>query len=786
MIAAFLRLIRQGGSIVLTSIVPDGPATTNSFDDPDLAEAWARARNDNGEGVFTHVNPTTGPLIKKATKTDIAALEFLHVDLDPRVGEDLALEKTRLLGLLTTNRPKGIPAPTIIVDSGGGYHAWWRLDEPIPINGDVAKAEEAERWNRALEAAFGADACHDCSRLLRLPGTKNWPNKKKRDKGRTATDAFIVESSEGGKSYPLSAFASLKLPPLKVGVPITGGHPGITPQSPGRSSFGEPLSVGNDELLRWAAQAGVSLPDRPLALIATGDASEWGSDRSQMVFYVCAELLRAGVPELLIASAIHDTANPIHAHVHEKGGRNPWTYAQRQVQRAKESNAASGEPVAPELAEMNARHAVIVSGKVRVLSWSRTSPRIDRLAPDLQSFEDFRNRYRHQRVIEGIDQGGNPIYRRKGEWWLDHPQRREILGICFAPGEPAEVDGFQNLWRGWGVEPKRGDWSLMREHVRSILANGNEEHANYILRWAAWAVQNPEKQAEAALVFRGRQGTGKGFFGRTLKDLFGQHGLHIKSAKHLTGDFNLHLRDCCLLFADEAIAPGDKGAESRLKGLITEPDLTIEGKGENLVTEPNHLHVVMASNEDWVVPAQADERRFAVFDVSSTHQRDRAYFEAMAAQLEDGGKAAMLFDLLEMPLDEWHPRWAIPQTNALAKQKAEGLIGFEAFAFDLLVCDEWPVDQDIGGYRFVATQTLHESAQRWLRGRPGVNHVTANKIGEVMADLLGCRKHRISGGRNGYLLCDTSEMRRRWNAARFAWAWDTSVTTVSEPERAPF
>jgi hypothetical protein len=37
--------------------------------------------------------------------------------------------------------------------------------------------------------------------------------------------------------------------------------------------------------------------------------------------------------------------------------------------------------------------------------------------------------------------------------------------------------------------------------------------------------------------------------------------------------------------------------------------------------EPNRLHVVMASNEDWVIPAGPYERRYQVQDVANTHRR---------------------------------------------------------------------------------------------------------------------------------------------------------------------
>jgi hypothetical protein len=55
--------------------------------------------------------------------------------------------------------------------------------------------------------------------------------------------------------------------------------------------------------------------------------------------------------------------------------------------------------------------------------------------------------------------------------------------------------------------------------VREVLAAGDQGCADYILRWAAWALQNPAEPAEAALVFKGGQGTGKSTFGRAMTRL---------------------------------------------------------------------------------------------------------------------------------------------------------------------------------------------------------------------------------------------------------------------------
>lgn len=340
MIAAFLQRLRPVGPWVLTKIIPDGRTDTQTFTDATQAQAWSLVANKKAN-VYLHVNPTTTPVTKKAAKEQIAALEFLHVDMDPRTGEDFAQERARILAQLTTTRPHGIPAPTLIVDSGGGYQAWWRLSEPIPINGESAKAEEAERWNRALELAFNADNCHDCSRILRLPGTTNWPNKKKRDKGRTPTDAKVYDWPEGADTYPLSAFRA-KVPPLKGAIATAIA----SRKASSSTAVTVGASVGVDELRAWADANGRTIGDHTLAMIATGadpiDPERHAGDRSRAVYAVACGLVRAGVPDALIVGALTDPNNLISAHVLAQKG-NKSRYAQRQVDRARADEHAQAE-----------------------------------------------------------------------------------------------------------------------------------------------------------------------------------------------------------------------------------------------------------------------------------------------------------------------------------------------------------------------------------------------------------------------------------------------------------
>lgn len=282
-----------------------------------------------------------------------------------------------------------------------------------------------------------------------------------------------------------------------------------------------------------------------------------------------------------------------------------------------------------------------------------------------------REAFLHFHEDERVAQMGSKREVSVAEAWLASPRRRKYRGIVMDP--EGRHDGRLNLWRGWSLEPRPGDWSLMRELVERVLCSGDRASADYVLRWIAFMLQRPGTSPEAAICFRGREGTGKGTLARALMAIAGAHGLTVSSPQQFAGRFNAHLRNVAFLFADEAFWPGHKEAEGVLKQLVTEPVVSYEGKGADIVSGRNLVHLMMASNNDWIVPAGLDARRFAVFDVSDERRNDKAFFGALNAQMAAGGLAAMLHDLLALDVSGWHPSRGIPQTQALAEQKAASL-----------------------------------------------------------------------------------------------------------------
>jgi Family of unknown function (DUF5906)/Bifunctional DNA primase/polymerase, N-terminal len=419
-----------------------------------------------------------------------------------------------------------------------------------------------------------------------------------------------------------------------------------------------------------------------------------------------------------------------------------------------------------ELEKMNEQYCIVdIEGKVRVMTFKE---REGRLVAVFYRFDDLRSLLNHKKTQVGKKQIG------LASWWIDHADRRQYEGLVFKPGAPSVINEHLNLWRTWGVQPREGDWQLLREHIQKVLAKGDPDAFDYIIRWTAWSLQNPNQRAEVALVFRGGRGVGKSLFGRAMCKIFGQHGVHIYSREHFVGRFNAHMMDCALLFADEAYWPGDKAAESVIKASTTEPYLMIEKKGIDVFSVLNTLKIIMAANADWVVPAALDERRFAVFDVSEEFKEDKTYFKSLHAEMEAGGLAAMMHELLNMDLKDWHPRQDVPKTAALREQQLRSLEPLDQWWLALLEQGYLP---GTDGKHLSRARTA-ELAQHARETVPRLRDISTVALGMHLSKR-GCYRCRVNKER-GWLFPDLVEARETWSA-KLPTEWDEQKEWELEP-----
>jgi len=114
---------------------------------------------------------------------------YFSVNLAARAGGEHSRGKVAILGCIyaefdakdfTGGKPATLahvealsPAPSALVDSGGGYHCYWLLTEPWLLSSD-AERERARRLQARWVKHMGGDkAASDIGRVLRVPGSLN-------------------------------------------------------------------------------------------------------------------------------------------------------------------------------------------------------------------------------------------------------------------------------------------------------------------------------------------------------------------------------------------------------------------------------------------------------------------------------------------------------------------------------------------------------------------------------------------------------------------------------------
>lgn len=272
-------------SIQLASIPAEGGAPRCRWfgGDAQGAAAWAAAQNAQGRNIYWTVNRAQPGLNRKPTKADISSVRFAHVDIDPPQ-DGAPFDKDGIALELSAAKP----SPSLIVDSGGGLQAFWT------ICGEVTQ-DEIERINNSITIRFGGDHCGNIDRLMRLPGTVNYPNAKKRATGRIPVLAKLILSADAAHSAREMAQAFA-----------------VPDRSP-------------DTLRRAAIVAGSSLHrllTEPLGL-----------DRSKDTYAAACELVRSGYDDGTMMHILLDPELPISAHCLDQA--DPERAARRAIDKAR-------------------------------------------------------------------------------------------------------------------------------------------------------------------------------------------------------------------------------------------------------------------------------------------------------------------------------------------------------------------------------------------------------------------------------------------------------------------
>jgi hypothetical protein len=257
-------------------------------------------------------------------------------------------------------------------------------------------------------------------------------------------------------------------------------------------------------------------------------------------------------------------------------------------------------------------------------------------------------------------------------------------------------------------------------------------------------VQTPGRLPGVAIVLRGGQGTGKTIVYKMLELLFHPfNAVLVEDPDRITGRFNWHLTDKILVCADEALFARDLKSVGPLKSRITAERILFEQKHIDAITLENYIRLIIISNDEHVIHADEDERRYFVLETADTYAqrpgepesrataRRQPYFDAISKQMKDeGGAEAMMHDLAKRDLSKFDPR-VFPDTPFLARQKELSRKPEEQWLWDVVDTQPW-FDRDR-----VRKTTVNDHHESWMKGRKFRHVMNESELGRMLVQMFG-------------------------------------------------
>lgn len=245
-----------------------------------------------------------------------------------------------------------------------------------------------------------------------------------------------------------------------------------------------------------------------------------------------------------------------------------------------------------------------------------------------QSLKDtFENRWCAPCPIleSGKDKGCSPKPVSLITSWLAWKGRRCYDSEVFVSPEK-EIPSTQiNTFNGYNITKElacsRGDNDIsgFLNFIRKAWCSGDTELYNWVLDWFAHIVQRPLVKMPSTLVLCGEEGVGKGMVIQKLSEIIGSKYFSQPSHPNdILGGFNSLVDRKAFMFIDELVWGGDKEKAGILKKIISEKRGSINEKGIPQRDFENCYNCALASNEDWVVPAGSNARRFQCLNVLNT------------------------------------------------------------------------------------------------------------------------------------------------------------------------
>lgn len=257
--------------------------------------------------------------------------------------------------------------------------------------------------------------------------------------------------------------------------------------------------------------------------------------------------------------------------------------------------------------------------------------------------------------------------------WVRWPMRRSAHGITYAPGKPKLTDeGEYNQWRGWGMEPAKGDVKPFTDLLDFIFGDAEPGAREWFLDWCAYPLQNPgTKMFSSVLIHGTMEGTGKSLVGYTLGRIYGSNFKEIKT-EDLHGGYTAWAENKQFILGDEITGSDKREHADTLKRLVTQRTITINTKYVPQYDVPDCINYFFTSNHPDAFFMSDNDRRYFINEVVGDPLPQAFYDKYDKWLWRDGGPAFLFEWLLKRDISKFNPNAPAFRTKAKDRMVLSG------------------------------------------------------------------------------------------------------------------
>jgi hypothetical protein len=234
-----------------------------------------------------------------------------------------------------------------------------------------------------------------------------------------------------------------------------------------------------------------------------------------------------------------------------------------------------------------------------------------------------------------------------GRWLNENPEQRRYTDFECNPycgiRNIEQNETLYNIWspfNGEFIKPDTFVWKkdglyAMLHHI-SILCNHQQDVADYFVKWIGQMIQYPKVKTICPTLIS-KEGAGKGTLLMFIRKMLGDTKVMETTtpSRDVWGTFNNSMCNSFLVVLNELTKKDTIDAEGIIKGLITDPKITINTKGVSAYDVNSYHRFMITTNKDDPIKSKNDDRRNLIIRSSDEKCGDKQYFKGLYELLND-------------------------------------------------------------------------------------------------------------------------------------------------------